>query len=294
MQRNFFFFIFIILVSCETVVDVNVPKSPPKLTLNSTFTTDSIWKAHISLSRYILDEHLPFEPVDDAEVFIFHNGKLLDTLRSIGDGNYSSIHNKKPVTGESYEIRASSPTLGQVQSTSYLPASTPLKKIEVEFENGPLGKFGISTYNYIIKATFQDDGTTEDYYDFSLLQEYKYWDFSVKDTVIRMGLTTIFSDGTTFGSDNQEEMGVIFDDLLFNGKEVTVPIKRSIIWGSTFKFILYFRRLSKDLYNYKTASFRQANMPTDPFVQPVHVYNNISNGYGIFGGYSISAYEIKK
>jgi len=44
--------------------------------------------------------------------------------------------------------------------------------------------------------------------------------------------------------------------------------------------------VSEDYYKYNVTLAKYEQTQGDPFAQPVQVYSNIENGFGIFGGYS--------
>jgi hypothetical protein len=45
--------------------------------------------------------------------------------------------------------------------------------------------------------------------------------------------------------------------------------------------------LSEDYFKYKLSLEKYQETAGDPFAQPVQVYSNVENGFGIFGGYSV-------
>jgi len=54
------------------------------------------------------------------------------------------------------------------------------------------------------------------------------------------------------------------------------------------------RTVSEDFYKYKITGSVHDNSSDNPFAQPVNVYKNIDNGFGIFAGYSESNFTIGK
>ena len=55
--------------------------------------------------------------------------------------------------------------------------------------------------------------------------------------------------------------------------------------------IVTLRTVSEDFYNYKITGSLHDNSSDNPFAQPVNVYKNIDNGFGIFAGYRISLHH---
>ncbi len=50
--------------------------------------------------------------------------------------------------------------------------------------------------------------------------------------------------------------------------------------------------MNRSGYLYRRSIDDYENAQGDPFAEPVQVYSNIENGYGIFAGFSKSTYEI--
>lgn len=48
---------------------------------------------------------------------------------------------------------------------------------------------------------------------------------------------------------------------------------------------LQINKVSPAYYNYKETLAPQSSINNNPFAEPVSVYSNIRNGYGIFAGY---------
>lgn len=85
---------------------------------------------------------------------------------------------------------------------------------------------------------------------------------------------------------------IVFKDVLFNGTEPELTFKTSGGGISRSNMLtVTLRTLSEDGYNYLRTAHLQNTTSGDPFAQPVNVYNNIENGFGIFAGYSASIYK---
>lgn len=50
---------------------------------------------------------------------------------------------------------------------------------------------------------------------------------------------------------------------------------------------LQINKVSPAYYNYKETLALQSSINNNPFAEPVSVYSNIRNGYGIFAGYRL-------
>ena len=272
--------------SCELVVDVDVPMENPKITVNALFSSDSIWRVHLHKSKYILDEGV-YEPIDNAQVLIKENGNTVEVLNATDFGEYVSASGQKPAFGHHYEIEVSAAEMETVTAQSTLPSAASITSAVFAQKEG--GSGFPANFNFTIDVTFQDDPNADNYYEFVLMQEH-WWINGTGDTVRYMYPTYIFTDDAVFGEQGID--GVIFDDKVVNGKEVQFIIKGHNYQGSDTRSFLIMRSLSRELFLYKTTAARQSYTSGDPFAQPVRVFNNIRNGFGIFGGYSEFMIEI--
>lgn len=101
----------------------------------------------------------------------------------------------------------------------------------------------------------------------------------------------------------------IFTDELINGKDYEVSVYESIGYSNdyfeSFSFIdtekgefetikFAFQSISSDMYFFLKSIDLQSYNDGSPFSEPVPIFNNIENGYGIFGSYASSYIEITK
>lgn len=277
--------------ACDLIVDVDIPIEEQKLTLNAFFTQDSVWTAHLSLNRHILDDAY-FKTVDDGLVVIYEQGNAVDTLLSEGNGIYTA--DSRPVPGRSYEIQAISPAHGTVRSRSYLPETVPITNMEIEV---PPDR-SVADPKISFRFQFKDPAQETNYYQLSLTSERHYKNSGTGEEVIQYSYVPIESnDPVLANSSNSDNEGIFFKDTMFDGKEISLALKAPY-WGAFFaeevKLILYLRTLSEDSYRYKVTSKLQKSASGDPFAQPVSVYTNVENGFGIFGGFSQSIFIYQK
>lgn len=278
---------------CELIVDVNVPVEKPALTLNAFMVQDSLWTAHLSLSRHILNDD-PYPPVDNGFVVIHHQGAPVDTLESTGDGWY--IGGSVPLAGEAYEISATTATHGTVRSSSYIPLPVEISGVEVEIPQTSGGS-GSSEENISMRLRMRDRPGEKNYYQVLLMIERKSRDWNTGQERLMRHLVHVSSQDPSIDYENVDSYeGIYFKDVLFEGKEVNLSLRANYweVGSAKGKLIFLLRTISEDYYRYKTTALLQNETSGDPFAQPVGVYNNIENGFGIFGGFSQSVFEYEK
>jgi hypothetical protein len=280
MRRIQYLLPLLLISACDLVVDIDVPFDKKQLVVNCYFNPDSVWKADISLNKHILDT-LEHSRVENALVIIYENDLPIDTLSHQKFGGYKS-DSGKPLPGKTYRIQVAAKNYDPVSAHSYVPVPVLKTSLEAsaDLEND---------YKTKITVRFQDNGTEKNFYQ---IKAYVHYLSLNRDLSIREGLSPI-----QFSIDNPAEQaivgdwneGVFFNDVLFNGNEKELTLTTHY---GTAGFIAEVRSISEDLYRYETTRSLQQSIDGNPLAQPINVYSNIQNGFGIFAGYasSTSAY----
>ncbi len=279
-MRKLIAVIFPLLVSCEVMVDVDVPFEKQQVTVNSFFNPDSLWSVQLSLNRHVLDSK-PFQEINDAQVILYEGLDPVDTLLNTGYGVFRS-DNKKPEKERTYSVRVSVPGYDELFATSSTPLPATISRVEI-FESS----------NTMIRIRIQDNASEKNFYQLYAIVENDYYDNNSKQIVKRSGKTNLTSEHPAIRNEsNSPSTAVLFTDALFNGNEVEFTFATSG-GGSSFHsgIDVIVRSLSEDAYNYLKTSHLNDENSGDPFAQPINVYNNIENGFGIFAGYSASMYS---
>jgi hypothetical protein len=286
MNHKYLSVFLILLSACDIIVDVDVPIESAKITLNSVFIQDSTWKLQLMLNRHILDE-TDFKAVDDAQVIILDSGFPIDTLANHGNGLYAG--DARAVAGRTYEAKVNSPAYGSVSGKSYVPMPVEIRNVSIVKSEGPRPE----TIKIDITYEMTDRPDEVNYYQLVLFSERKY-----QDRVTGEEKTTTFTvpleskDLKIANAISRPNEGLFFKDDLFDGESISINLE-SVYFrneNDTTKLMLYLRTLSAEYYHYQVTSHLQERTSNDPFAQPVSVYNNIENGFGIFGGMSSSVF----
>jgi hypothetical protein len=276
----------LLVFGCELIVDIDVPFERPQLTLNSIFHDDSLWTAHISLNRHILND-TPFQKVDNALVVLYQNNLPIDTLTGNRNGKYQSSAGK-PIAGNTYEIRATADNFGTVTARSYIPLPAPITNVEIAKSSSVDG-----VPENTVRLKFEDDPAAQNYYQIILETEDETVDFQTGlIRLFRRRVGIVSADPASQDENPNSWEGIIFKDIFFNGKETDISFKTLGYFQNAGSFIITLRTLGEDCYKYKTTAQLQHSTSGDPFAQPVNVYNNVENGFGIFAGFSQSVYAV--
>jgi hypothetical protein len=292
------------LISCEMVVDVDVPPPPELLVLNSTFDSEGNWSAKVSKNQYILDEDPP----------VFFNDATLTVTRP--DGSSFSLETKPPsddffydaylysykdesvLYGEPYLISAEKEGFPIATSASVIPKPVQILLYEIDTTTF-FDQQGLNTWNgdNKLSVTFQDvEG--ESFYGLRLKTMVLYYGFNYEtqteeiDTVDRYVYLETENPIVEDYMNSSKEL--VFTDQSFAGKEYNFVARFSgnDIQGADLVTI-EFLTITEAYYAYKSSQRLQEWVDGDPFAAPVNVRSNIENGHGIFAGIGIDTVQIQ-
>lgn len=294
--RNIITLIFITIIisilSCRKVIDVKLPTKDGKIVINSFFNDKEQLTVNISKSLHILD-NMETKFLDDAEVNIFENNAFKETMTNIGGGNFIS-KTFTPSKEYTYKIYAKYGDLKQAYSENTIP--NPIKIISVDTStvyvtnNGINQSGGGGSYpQYQLKIKFKDTENIRNYYSLKIYLKNQYYYYKNTSETKYLDYSTIYftSNDLAIETFNNGESALFSDDFL-NGKEYSLLIN---IDKYNFPFtdnhvLIELNSVSKEYYLYNKSYSLYQKVKGDPFSEPVQVYNNIVNGYGIFAGYS--------
>lgn len=300
------FLISIIFFACEKTIKIAIPDEGRKLTINSFFSEDSNMVVNLTKSRYILDGKWEFDPIENADISLLEDNVLIGKLSEDQPGNYISDIAIK--ARKHYKIEVKSSGFPDSKSESYVPERTRILKLEAEETVGEYGD-GLVSFD----LSFQDNPETENYY---LVQAYKFYndtfydhDTGEKITISNKEELYLYSDDlNTYQDDWGLGSGVLMSDEFINGKAYTLNFKSYTSnyyydetqdeWaqpseGDTTTYYVQFYTVSKEYYLYYKSLSKHKEATDEFFMEPVQVYSNIENGFGIFAGMSTDVDSVK-
>ena len=283
----------ILLSSCETVVDMKLPEQPPKMVVNSFFTPDSIIMLHLSKSQFVLKNE-ELKPITDGEISLFENGNFIGKFTHINKGFYY-LPGFFPKTNTQYTLNAVSSGIKSVEAKETIPNKPIINRVEISssyFE-------GENYKDFIVYI--QDNANEENYYMVDLFgKRYDYvYDtltFDIIDSVEISEHVYFTSQDLVFQEQGASSQAII-SDKLFNGS--IYPLRLSVNAYNFdeysnmgyFEMTIQLKQVSKAYAQYVLSYSK--NRYNDPFSQPVQVFSNITNGFGIFGGYTSALSSVK-
>lgn len=274
-MKSYLVFFVMLLMGCEMTVNINVP-STKMIVVDGVFNPDSTWAVTLSVNQYVLNKSSQVDLIKDNDIQAVtirdEKNALVETLQyKPGAGaKRKYIGQKKPVINQVYKIEIKTNSYGTVTASGMAPRVVPITSAKID-------SIKSGEKNRMVTVEFVDDGATANFYELYIVGKDSHYLplFSISDPA--------YSDNIT---DNHT---LIFDDALFNGKPVKFTLKLVNTDDQVKQVVL--RNISKDIYKTVVAWELQIENKGNPLAQSaVLVQGNIQNGYGIFAGYTASAY----
>ena len=287
-------------ISCEKVIPFDGDVNTPKLVINSIFQSDSSFKVHVSSSRSVIDT-ASFKNIDDAIVTIKdRNENIIETLNHVENGFYKG--QTFPQENQTYILEVNHPNYANITASDSLPSPIIINSVDTSTIIDPINGNRLQ-----ISMNFDDPENTQNYY---LIETYSVNEY----LVIKNSDTTEYELDTTKqfmvltdevfqnGGSPWREQG-LFNDLLFNGQNKTLELEiPNDSWSGsedgydwsyqTLTLRLYLHNITLSYYYYRTSLELFQNASGNPFAQPVQVFSNVENGFGVFAGSQISFFDL--
>lgn len=288
----------------ETVVEIDIPELDSLLVVNSIFEPNVEFQVRVYQSKGILDDSYESKPIANATVELFDaEGVSMGVMQNWGGGpGYSYWPLESPKYAHEYTIQVSAPGFETVTASSHVPPFVEILSAAIvdSFYFDPL-ESGSAAEKTALSIVFEDAPNVKNFY---YLNIYSYSQNGYDSWVGGQCFTTfdpIFESEAEFLEVDPEEGQpefcdgmALFTDNLFDGetKDLRVYISRDFLEHSTHLYV-EIGNVSEDFYYYKRSAKLQSKIGDNPFAEPVRVYNNIEGGFGIFGGYGVSLFEIQ-
>lgn len=258
-------FFLLAFTSCEQNANIDLPETNPELVISCFITPqDSFLRARISLSTPVFNSSANNgQPISNATATLFGNNTSVSLIYNANTQYYEALTSTFPIiAGNEYHLVVTEPSGLSADAYTTVPQSGPLAfqatATDTIYQWDPWGVNGEIRYNY----SFNDPAGQTDYYR---LMDYgvAYNQFSADTTMQRQGWE-LFSD--------------------VNADGITIA-KNYTSWyysngDSLVAFDLYLLHCNYDYYSFHRSIENYSG--GDPFSEPTLIYDNITNGLGIF------------
>ncbi len=318
--------------SCENAIEFDGEQMAPMIVMNALISPDSLLKVQLSKSKFFLKDNNSFESIDNAEVKLYVNDTLFETLSFSENGNYIGTYIPKPsdvvkITAKQAnfnEVSASTDIIVPTQITGIDTVSLKTEVYPIEmYESYNGNKPTIDTLGYSynkrmnIKVNINDDPNLKNFYRVSVrIKQYfddgseGERDYYLQSDDLVFGST---DESGLFGEGYSRSMYNEFSDELFNGKNYAFKMSvnfNSVVYNNTDnnkpknpneqelpklvrnEMILQLHSISESYFKYLKTLNSNSNV-LEFFAEPVQIYNNIKGGIGILGSYKIDNYVMQ-
>ena len=261
--------------SCTREVDIKMPFPNQSVVVNALFTPDNPFVFHFSGTYSPIEKEATIK--DSIHLMLYENDvKVLDT-KFLSDSLVSDVY---PKHGAAYLMKVFVEGHDTIYAADTIPQQVSIQDASV------IWSIAIDQYNTHVSqvnVTFTDPPGEQNYYELFIGNSTAYnGDAKITDPVLINEGDAGFFPGSFF-----------FSDELFEGKTYTLTVNVEIGSGSR-EVNVVLRNISRNYYLYRKywARHRFNQVAIDREVgnllymgEPIAMFNNIVNGYGIFAGY---------
>jgi hypothetical protein len=295
----------ILMLSCEKDITVKAPGHEQKLVVNSITGINMPFTAMLGKTAGILDLITPESyQVNNALVLLYENNVVKDTLVfNSNSHSYNAKHNTVAKAGFHYQLKASAPEFTTAESETAMPAHIVIESISRRV-NVRADADGVM-YDEV-KIRFTDDGAISNYYMVKFRRPFNNRsDIHYESMYCMRSLDTDVDRRTDVDP-------ILFEDCIdrefmmadkhFNGsvKELIVFIRHyelepvlNSLDNRQYKAVVELNNITAEQYKYRRSYTAYRDSEDNPFAEPVLVYTNIKNGYGLFSAYNLAVDTIR-
>ena len=277
----------VLFASCEKEVSLKIPPMTPKLTIVAYNVLGDYISAQVGSTVSMVDyRHVKAIYIEKANVKLYTNGIFTQNMMwdSSSQEYYSDIVAE---TGKQYNIKVVNSGFSEVEATANTSSQVKIDSFE---QIRKARKSDNGAWQDELIVTFTDPPGLGDYYIIKVQPDedtINYGQFNSNFCLYSSdpSIETVSDDPVGFNTclDNN---GVFIRDALFNGGKKQVKIYWSNEPTGTFIDSIHYHiellHVSEAFFRYYKSYMVAKNVSGDPFSEPINVYSDVKNGYGIF------------
>jgi len=280
--------------TCEEDLRVPGENPEPGLVITGDFSTEFVIELYVTTTLPLFD---PFdgEFIENASIELFEEAVKVDEFNY--DPNTASYYsNIIPAVDKEYTVKVSAPGFETIEATNIIPK--PVETFEISVNDIKRREITNDNHRSDLEISFNatvtinDPSDDENYYhiNFSLIDSLRETVGGNTITYLAEGLPIVLKDPINNSPAIPGFSGAFVRDQMFNGQsqDFVFNITNEVIKANYLSgdLVLEIRSVSEEYYLYHTSLYRQYQASQVPLSEPVQVFTNIKNGYGLFGGYS--------
>ena len=304
-KRYLFQFILIsilVLTACETTEKIDdFPLRPSQLVVNCFFTEGGVWEFQVSKSLSVLD-NAPIKLIDNATIKLFKDSELLEIITETDEDTWYRSSDNLPETGHVYSIEVSAPDFDILLAKEIAPVKVPISNVSAvirdSFFHEGHSYNGRRYYSGNVEGDFNiffnDPAGVENYYQLSIY--YLDTAYNAEDSLdfnVDKRNLTIWTDDNSVEDGTGYNTNLLISDNIFDGQDYKLKVEfREWRARRGRQYFIQLLTINRSGYLYKRSIKEYSDAVNDPFAEPVKIFCNIENGYGIFSGYSTEIYPV--
>lgn len=283
--------------ACETTEQIDdFPIIKPQIVLNSMLSPDSTWVFQVSRSLSVLD-NANTNLLTQAKVTVYDdNNKELFSTQSVNNRGYFEYQGQLPEVGKNYRVEVSSDKFNTVKASCQIPVKVEVTKIKTIIKDSSTwwDYFNKRSYGNIsgeVSVSFKDPANEENYYilEFATVDTF-IWDDGMGNKIMNIEKQYLVQGNEEHPVvDAINDKGFIFSDQFIDGQvfTFTMPLEDYNFYEGK-NYLVQLKSLSREAYLYYRSLAVYVTRQDNPFAEPVQVYSNIENGFGVFAAYNMS------
>ncbi len=312
-------------IGCEKIIELDETHQEREIVVNSVFRAGDTIVVDVFQTVSTLAPDTAHR-LNDVIIEFYENDLKAGVFTNIGNGKYLN-ENFIPTQGNKYSINVKKEGLDDVYASIQIPNPIRVKDYKV-YGKKPLDPY----YSYEMahfSVTIEDPADQANYYELSVVgyglsystdyffnEETGEWVSIVTDSNQVVSQLNLYSDDPIL-SENFSWFGnnIFFEDRAINGKTYELVVYTDFFsmgytefegsegsggYGTFYNGVeydslhIFVNSIPEELYLYRTSFTKHIEASGNPLAQPVQVFSNIENGYGIFAGYSTTLVKINK
>lgn len=285
-----------VLSSCEKAININTPPVAHKLVLNCSNMAGKPVTLLLTRNASIKEKNPDFL-IGNATVTLYTDGVFTETLAMYNAGQYYSVATLQ--AGHQYTIKASAPSYPDISATLTVPTAVPVASLTRALQ---VRKDQDGNLQDLLTLTFTDPGQAGDYYLIRINGPHDTTYNYMSNFCVYSPDAGVENFNGDLADDNSclDNNGIFMRDELFNGrvKELKLYVPSDVMipqyngTDSLYGTVQLFH-VTEDYFKF-LKSYKVAEMANgDPFSEPVNVYTNVLNGYGIFSVLNVDERQVR-
>jgi hypothetical protein len=272
-MRYVYAFLLLGLFACQKESKLSIPYTGDKIVVNSMIQPDSLIYIRVTSSKQVREYgNLAFPELSAAKVTVTENGAALPAPQwKVINGLGYFVSAAPAEKGKQYAIHVDNEGLTSVDAADSTPQQPVIKDANAQQD--------ISR----VRFTLQDDGSKVNYYRIRVFNADSNFTPIMTDTV-KFRLDPAYNNSFIDILGNSYYSEVMLSDERINGQETLFVLQTEKQVTASY-MIVEVSALTSGAYKYLQETYSQRlEDKLDFLFDPVSIYTNVINGYGIVAG----------